>query len=108
MAEHFDPKSFTNHVNKTITIHGDLDLSSYSLNSVVFDQDGQSTPISWSSSDFHVDMGNKKNATLKSTPSAHFGDKFDPASGTLTITLSGGGKDKDSDLPISELVTVDP
>jgi hypothetical protein len=43
---------------------------------------------------------------LKSTAQAHFGGTFDPASGTLTITLAGGGRDKDSDLPVSRRVTV--
>jgi hypothetical protein len=43
---------------------------------------------------------------LKSTASAHFGEKLDPASGTLTITLSSGGKEEDSDLPVSRRVTV--
>jgi hypothetical protein len=102
-----DAPNYTKGLKTPITIHGDADLSPYTLvKSVEFDQDGQATPISWDHSDFHVDQGIHTRATLKSTASAHFGDKFDPASGTLTITLSSGGKGEDSDLPVRGRVTV--
>jgi hypothetical protein len=107
MAETFDPPNYTNGSKTPITIHGDADLSPYTLvKSVVFDQDGQPTPIPWDHADYHVDQGNHTRATLKSTASAHFGEKLDPASGTLTITLSSGGEEEDSDLPVSRRVTV--
>ena len=107
MAETLDPPNYKNGSKATITIHGDDDLRPYTLvKSVVFDQDELATPLPWDHSDYHVDPGNHKQATLKSTASARFGEKLDPASGTLTVTLSSGGEDVDGDLPVKRRVTV--
>jgi hypothetical protein len=104
MAESFEPRAFTGRQPTVITISGDTVLSGYSLISVEFLQEGQPAPIAWSYSDFQVNQGQPTRAMLKSTPSAHFGDEEDTVSGTLTITLSGGGQE--DILRVSEQVTV--
>jgi hypothetical protein len=104
MAESFEPTIFPARQPTVITISGDIDLTGYSLVSVEFLPQGQTTPIPWGFSEFQVNQGQPTRATLKSIPSAHFGVQGDPVSGTLTITLSGGSP-RDL-LRISEKVTV--
>jgi hypothetical protein len=105
MAESFTPNNFTNGQQKEITIRGDIDLSSYTVTSVTFQQDGQ-PPIPWNYSDYHVQPDHTM-AKVKVTASAQFSPILDPVSGTLTITLTGGGGEEDT-LPVSGSVTVSP
>jgi hypothetical protein len=107
MAESFVPKTFKNHNQTVIEISGDADLTGYTPNSVVFQQDGQPA-VNWTWTDFHIPQGQPTRATLKVTPSAKVDEKLEPVSGTLTITLSGGGKEEDSLTVGPEDVTVTP
>jgi hypothetical protein len=105
MPESFTPHRFQNGQHKEVTITGDVDLTPYHPDLVQFQQDGQPSSASWSYSGYHVQQ-NPTVAKMKVKASAVFGSKLDPATGALTITLTGGGKDVD--LPVGpEKVTVD-
>jgi len=106
MAESFTPTNFTNGEHKEITISGDVDLSPYTVTSVMFQQDGQLASVSWNFWDYHV-QPDPTMAKVKVTPTAQVRPTIDPVSGTLTITLSSGGGEEDT-LPVSQPVTVSP